>query len=127
MKLDHCDSCVAELKQQLTLKWCFSMSEALLFFFVFPPFFLWVSQWLALSPLRKKVPDLKLEDGCGRSVSLHVRASGVPNLAVGMNVSVCGCMCLSVNPVVDRQTVHGGPHLSPQHSLEKSKTPVYLK
>lgn len=46
-------------------------------------------------------------------VSLHVRASGVPNLAVGMNVSICGCMCLSVKPVVDRQTVHGIPHLSP--------------
>lgn len=39
MKLDHCDSCVAELKQQLTLKWCLSTSKALLFFFVFPPFF----------------------------------------------------------------------------------------
>lgn len=72
MKLDHCDSCVAELKQQLTLKWCLSTSKALLFFFVFPPIFLWVSRWLAPSPPRKKVPNLKLEDGCGRSVCLHV-------------------------------------------------------
>lgn len=96
MKLDHCDSCVAELKHRLTLKWCLSTSKALLFFFVFPPFFLWVSQWLALSPPRKKVPDLKLVDGCGRSVCLHVRASGVPNLAVGMNVRAFVVVCVSL-------------------------------
>ena len=50
---------------------------------------------------------------------MQVRLTGDSKLTVGVNVSVNGCLCLCVSPVMTWRLVQGVPRLSPVVSWDR--------
>lgn len=45
--------------------------------------------------------DFAVSSGCSITSHIHIRLTGYSKSAKGINVSVSGCLSLSVNPVTD--------------------------
>ena len=72
----------------------------------------------ACSP-RVRVGFLRVLRFPPQSKDMQVRLTGDSKLTVGVNVSVNGCLCLCVSPVMTWRLVQGVPRLSPVVSWDR--------